>query len=229
MKKWHSILLAAVGLVGVGFVYTHRQQLGLSHTPVVSTDDSRGSTELGGASGDTGRPANIVWQKVDRSADGFRVEMPTNQNQIQVPAYNESGSTDEVNMIFSNPDAETTFSVAWEDNPPVARVNKQIPQRTLEMARDGAVERTQTTLVSESANTTQGFPGREFTAKNSGGGVLSSRLIFAGSRLYMLTASFPSAGARRDKDVSRFFNSFAMTTAAKVPGNAGSGQSAKND
>lgn len=218
--------MAAAGLVGVGFVYTHRQQLGLSHTPVVSTDDSRGSTELAGASGDTGRPANIVWQKVDRSADGFRVEMPTNQNQIQVPAYNESGSTDEVNMIFSNPDAETTFSVAWEDNPPVARVNKQIPQRTLEMARDGAVERTQSSLVSESAKNTQGFPGREFIAKNGGGGVLDSRLIYAGARLYMLTASFPSVGARREKDVDRFFNSFAI-----LPGGSkgGSGGSAKND
>jgi len=213
-------------VLGIGYAYVHRQGLGLTGQHAIGTDDNRDNTE---PTAETGHPANIVWQTVDRSQDGFRVEMPANQSQIQVPAYNEAGSTDQVNMVFSNPDAETTFSVAWEDNPPVARVNRDVAEGTLEMARDGAVERTQTTLVSESANTTQGFPGREFTAKNSGGGVLSSRLIFAGSRLYMLTASFPSAGARRDKDVSRFFNSFAMTTAAKVPGNAGSGQSAKND
>jgi hypothetical protein len=39
---------------------------------------------------------------------------------------------------------------------------------------------------------------------------MNSRLIYAGQRLYMLTAVFPSAGARRDADVSRFFNSFAI-------------------
>jgi len=212
VKIWHYILLGGVVLVGGGVAYTHRQQLGLTGDHAIGADDSRDSSE---PTSSTGHPANISWQKVDRSSDGFRVEMPANQSQIQVPAYNEAGNTDQVNMIFSNPDAETTFSVAWEDNPPVARVNKEVAERTLSMARDGAVERTQTTLVSESANTTQGFPGREFTAKNSGGGVLNSRLIYAGSRLYMLSASFPSSGARRDKDVNRFFNSFVVTSGGK--------------
>jgi hypothetical protein len=64
---------------------------------------------------------------------------------------------------------------------------------------------------------TQGSPGREFTARNSGGGGLNSRLIYAGPWLYMLTAAFPSEGARRDKDVSRFFNSFVIVG---VSGNA---------
>ena len=219
---WHYILLAGVLVVGIGFAYVHRQQLGLTGEHAIGADDNRDSSEPTSA---TGHPANISWQKLDRSSDGFRVEMPTNQSQIQVPAYNESGTTDQVNMIFANPDADTTFSVAWEDNPPVARVSRQVADRTLQTARDGAVERTQTTLVSESANNTQGFPGRDFTAKNSGGGVLNSRLIYAGSRLYMLTASFPSSGSRRDKDVSRFFNSFVMTSG----GNGGSGASAKND
>ena len=213
-------------MLGIGYAYVHREGLGLTGQHASGANDNRDSSE---PSSETGHPANIVWQKVDRSQDGFRVEMPANQNQIQVPSYNEAGSTDQVNMVFSNPDAETTFSVAWEDNPPVARVNGDVAERTLEMARDGAVERTQTTLVSESANNTQGFPGREFTAKNSGGGVLSSRLIYAGTRLYMLTASFPSAGARRDKDVSRFFNSFAILSAANRPGDEGSGQSTKSD
>lgn len=202
----------------VGYLYTHREELGLTSEHPIGANDSRDIPE---ATVVTGHPANITWQKIDRSGDGFRVEMPANQSQIQVPAYNESGSTDQVNMIFSNPDAETTFSVAWEDNPPVARYNKDVADRTLEMARDGAVERTQTTLVSESTNNTQGFPGRDFTAKNSGGGVVNSRLIYAGTRLYMLTASFPSTGARRDKDVNRFFNSFVMSSSSGGSGKAG--------
>jgi hypothetical protein len=160
---------------------------------------------------------------VDRAAEGFRVEMPVDTRKIQIPAYSEAGKTDKVNIIFSNPDAETTYSLAWEDNPPVARVSRYAPDRTLESARNGAVARTQTTLLNESTTNTQGFPGREFTARNSGGGILNSRLIYAGSRLYMLTAVFPSAGARRDQDVSRFFNSFVIVGAS---GNAQNSQKA---
>jgi len=76
--------------------------------------------------------------------------------------------------------------------------------------------------VNESARNIQGFPGREFIAKNSGGGVLDSRLIYAGVRLYMLTASFPSAGARQEKDVERFFNSFAILPGSGKGGPGGS-------
>lgn len=191
MKRWQTIALAGGLVVGTGYVITHRPQLGL-----------------------TGQPAT-EWQKVDRTADGFNVQMPADTKEIQIPAYNEGGETDKVNMIFSNPDAETTYSVAWEDDPPVARVSKDAPDRTLDAARDGAVVRTQTTLVNESTTNIQGFPGREFTARNAGGGVLNARLIYAGPRLYMLTAVFPSMSARRDQDVSRFFNSFVITGASE--------------
>ena len=64
--------------------------------------------------------------------------------------------------------------------------------------------------MSESKNEITGFPAREFAARNVGGGVMNSRLIFAGSRLYMLIAAFPAASARRDQDVTRFFNSFTV-------------------
>lgn len=197
--------------MGTGYVVTHRQQLGLTRQPAIGANDTRNTDEPPAPPMPLG---NIEWQKVDRSADGFKVEMPADIKEIQIPAYNETGGTDKVNMIFSNPGAETTYSVAWEDNPPVARVDQRIPERTLESARNGAIARTQTTLVNESATNSQGFPGREFTARNSGGGVLDSRLIYAGSRLYMLIAAFPSAGARRDRDVSRFFNSFVVTSAS---------------
>ena len=211
MTRVHYIVLAGIALLGIGYVFMHRQDLGLTGVHPIGADDSRDSNE---PADPAARPANIVWQKVDRSTDGFRVEMPIDVKQIQIPAYNETGGTDQVNMIFSNPDAETTFSVAWADNPPVARVNNRSPDRTLEMAQDGAVARTQTSLTNEAANNTQGFPGKEFEARNTGGGVMSSRLIYAGSRLYMLNAVFPSAGARRDRDVNRFFNSFTVTSSS---------------
>ncbi len=118
-------------------------------------------------------------------------------------------------MIYSYPDPETCFSVAWEYNPPVERINNEVPDRTLDMARADAMERTQTTLVSQSEISQQGFPGREFSARNLGGGVFNSRLVLARRRLYMLTVTFPSAAARRDQDVARFFNSFSVVPTAR--------------
>jgi hypothetical protein len=220
VRLWQTIVLGGVLALGVAYAVTHRQQLGLTRLAATGSGDDGNANEPLSPSP---RPATIQWQQVDRSADGFKLEMPVDSKEIQLPAYNDTGQADKVNMIFSNPGAETTYSVAWEDNPPVARVSKLAPDRTLESARDGAVARTQTSLVNEFATNTQGFPGREFTARNSGGGVLDSRLIYAGSRLYMLTAVFPSAGARRDRDVTRFFNSFVIVGAS---GNAQDSQKA---
>lgn len=225
MQRWHFIVLAGVLVLGIGYGWTHRQQLGLAGAGATGADDAIDSN--GPAAGNA-HLGGIAWQKVDRPADGFRLEMPVNVNQIQIPAYNESGGIDQVNMLFSNPDAETTFSLAWADNPPVARVSGRSADRTLEMARAGAMARSQTTEVSEAAVNTQGFPGRQFVSRNSGGGVMDSRLIYAGSRLYMLTAAFPSGAARREQDVARFFNSFAITSAAGSP-KSGSPSSSKTD
>jgi len=207
VKRGRTIVLALILLLGIGYVVLDWQDLALPGFRGPGNGDAGDSAEPAESSAS---PAAIVWQKVNRASEGFGVEMPTGVQEIQIPAYNETGATEQVNMIFANPDAETTFSVAWEDNPPVARVNNQAPEQTLTMALDGAISRTQTSLVSESANNAQGFPGRDFSARNSGGGVMNSRLIFAGSRLYMLVAAFPSAAARRNSDVTRFFNSFTI-------------------
>jgi hypothetical protein len=135
--KWlFSVALSIILIVGLIYVYLHRQELGLRFSnpaPVENTSVSAPTqaTETG--------PAPIVWEKIDRSSDGFKVEMPTGVQQTQVPAYDESGGEEPVQMIFSNPSADTTFSVAWADNPPVVRVNRRSAERMLEMARDEAL------------------------------------------------------------------------------------------
>jgi hypothetical protein len=211
VQRWKTIAFSGVAVAAViGYGATHRQSFGLGGARPVSAP----SLDLADAAPPTGRPASITWQKVDRPADGFRVEMPTNVSQIQIPAYNENSSAAPVNMIFSNPDAATTFSVSWADHPPVAHASGSSPGKILEAARDGAVARTQTSIVSQDEFNIQGFPGREFSSRNSAGGVLNARLLYAGSRLYMLSAAFSSPGARRDRDVTRFFNSFIVTSAS---------------
>ena len=213
MKPWHLIVLVGIGVLGIVYIYLHRQELGL----VRPAGAGAGNDTSGEPVAPIAHPAHISWEKVDRSPDGFKLEMPTDIKQLQIPAYNERGGSDQVNMIFSNADAETTFAVVWADDPPVARTNDRSPGKILDMARDGAVARTQTSLTGDSRNNIGGFPGRDFSARNVGGGVMNSRLIYANPRLYMLIAAFPSESARRDKDVTRFFNSFAIVSSGRIP------------
>jgi hypothetical protein len=198
------VVLLGLGVLGIVYVYLHRQELGLtgSRSPSTRESSNLALTSL------PSRPVPITWATINRPNDGFKVEMPTDVKEIQIPAYNESGGTDEVNMIFSNPDAETTFSVSWADDPPVVRVNGRAPERVLTMARDEALARTQTSLVTETKSSPEGFTARDILARNAGGGVLDTRLLYAGERMYMLTAAFPSMNARREQDVIRFYNSF---------------------
>jgi hypothetical protein len=198
------VVLLGLGVLGIVYVYLHRQELGLtgSRSPSTRESSNLALTSL------PSRPVPITWATINRPNDGFKVEMPTDVKEIQIPAYNESGGTDEVNMIFSNPDAETTFSVSWADDPPVVRVNGRAPERVLTMAQDEALARTQTSLVTETKSSPEGFTARDILARNAGGGVLDTRLLYAGERMYMLTAAFPSMNARREQDVIRFYNSF---------------------
>ena len=217
MKRWYYIGLVGVGILGGSYAYLHRQELGLGGSSGGTVDVGSSTDSGSSADSSAARPAHVSWKKIDRSPDGFKVDMPSDIKEIQVPAYNEHGGSEQVSMIFANPDAETTFSVSWADDPPVARVSSHAPDRTLDMARNDALQRTQTTLVNELRTSQGGFPAREFAARNVGGGVMNSRLIYAGTRLYMLTAAFPSAGARRDQDVVRFFTSFSIISAPGIP------------
>ncbi len=199
MKRWYYIVFGAILIGGAVYIYMHRQDLGL----------------VGPADSGTPQPAHFSWVTVDRSEDGFKLEMPAGTHDAEVPAYSEKGGTDQVEMIYSSPDAETTYSIAWEDNPPVERAAQDNPQLTLDDAQQGTLNHTQSMLVTQSESTRQGFAVRDFTGRNDGGGVLSARLILAGRRLYMLMAAFPAASARRDSDVNRFFDSFRVVNGAQ--------------
>jgi hypothetical protein len=119
-------------------------------------------------------------------------------------------------MLMASPGGGITYAVSWQDNPPVARVSHSI-DRTLYMARDGMLTRTETSIMSESRGNTGDYPSLDILASNSSGGVLNARLIMAENRLYILFAMFPTAGARREKDVNRFFDSFVPARPSGMP------------
>jgi hypothetical protein len=164
-----------------------------------------------------GNGNNMEWRPVDESSQGFTVDMPGDPKHVVVQANNEIGSTEPVSMLVVKPDSERTYAIAWADKPPVARMNDLAPEKTLDQARDGALSRTNTSLVSEIRSNPQGFPGRDIVAHNVGGGVLETRLVFSGTRLFMLIATAPSVAARHEDEVNRFFNSFAINSNTQIP------------
>jgi hypothetical protein len=220
VKQWPYILIVLIVIVGAGYlVYSDRQRLGLGRVL-----DVRSASENAGTAGADSaailnpmKPSKVKWRAIPKSVDGFTIELPGSTRDSEAPAFNQTGGTEPVKMIESTSGDDTVYAVTWQDNPPVARINNNIPDRTLDQARDGMLARTQTTLMSETRILESGFPGREILARNASGGILNARLIYvpgagAKDRLYTLMALFPTAGARHEQDVTHFFNSFVMAS-----------------
>jgi hypothetical protein len=208
VKRWHYFALAAAVAAGALYVYTHRESLGsLTHLWGGGTPSDS----------ESGRSSPGRWRTVDRAGDGFKINLPGEVKDLQVPAYNESGGSEPVHMLMATPNGDATFAITWQDNPPVMRISNHVPERTLNAARDGMLVRTQTTMVSQSLSTPRGSPTMDVLARNAQGGVLNARLICAGNRLYIMMALFNSADAAQDQDVSRFFDSFTPSESAAIP------------
>jgi hypothetical protein len=202
-----SVIRLATVVLGVAVVaaivyctYYYRVELG-----IVKPQNQASGRSAGEA------PAVSGWQTVDRPGDGFRVQMPSGAIETRVPAYASDGTVKMVDTIEASPDADITFAVSWSDDPPVSQAGGADADLTLDLARDGALARTQTRLTGESRSSPGGYTMRDFAGRNDAGGVLSARFILAGTRLYMLTAVLPASASRHNDDVSHFFNSFILT------------------
>jgi len=133
------VFVVVIGLIA-WFVYEHRSWLGLGGSgSSVPTDMT--NTDL--------QPAKVAWRSVDRTQDGFRIDMPSDASEEQIPAYDIKGSAEQMEMLVAMPDAETTYAVAWDNNPPVERASGEAVEQTLDNARDGALARTHTRLMGE--------------------------------------------------------------------------------
>jgi hypothetical protein len=202
VKRWHYVALAAA-LAVAGYLYV---QGGTVLGKLLSSSSGRGAGPLSAGQ----------WHTIQRPGDGFKVDLPGEDKDLQVPAYNETGGSEPVHMLLASPSGDVTYAVTWEDNPPVARVSHSI-DRTFYMARDGMLARTETTIVSETRGFYRDYPSLDVLARNSPGGILNARFIMADNRLYMLLAVFPSSTARRERDVNRFFDSFVPARPPGIP------------
>jgi hypothetical protein len=209
MKRLYLSVAAILFLIGAFYIWGHRRDFSFLHSllPSKTTDEFVAITH----------PQQLEWQPVDEATQGFKIEMPGDPQHVVVEATSETGSTEPISMLLVKPDADHSYAVAWADKPPVARMNDLVADKTLDQARDGALTRSSTTLVSEVRNSTQGFPGRDVVSHNVGGGILDTRFIYAGSRLYMLIAASPSTAGRHEEEVIRFFNSFTIASNSQIP------------
>jgi hypothetical protein len=209
MKRLYLSVVAILLIIAVFYVWGHRRDYGFLRS-ILPSRTTEGVI-------DTDRGQQLEWRPVDETSQGFKIEMPGDPKRVVVQATNETGSTEPISMIVAKPDSDRSYAIAWADKPPVARMNDLVPDKTLDEARDGALTRTSTTLVSEVRNSTQGFPGRDVVSHNVGGGILDTRFVYAGTRLYMLIATSPSAAGRHEEEVIRFFNSFTISSNTQIP------------
>ena len=211
MKRLAYFILTATVVAAIGYcVYFYRVALGLV-SPSSSGPAASGAATKSQPAGATPPPADAAWQLVDRSADGFRVEMPGGATESQVPSYTNWGAMQPVNMLEASQGSDETFAVTWADSPPVQSAASENAERTLDLAEDGALARTQTKLTAASNAIRLGYPARDFASRGADGGMMEARMILAGPRLYMLIVSLPNASSQHDEDVNRFFNSFELT------------------
>ena len=209
MKKVYLYMIAVLAIIGAIYVWGHRSEFAFlrSWLPNRPVD---GLVQMA-----RGNP--IEWKPIDASDQGFKLEIPGDPKRIVVQATSETGGSEPIDMLLVKPEPDRTYAIAWAEKPPVARMNDLVADKTLDQARDGALGRTDATLVSEIRSNPQGFPGRDVVARNVGGGILDTRLVYARPRLYMLIAASPSASARHEEEVIRFFNSFTIASNTQIP------------
>ena len=109
MKRllYFVLIVVVVGVIAY-YVYEHRAWLGLGNSGGgVPTEET--NTDL--------EPAHVSWHAVNRIQDGFNIDMPSDSSEIQIPAYNVKGGAEEMDMLVATPNAETTYGIAWDDNP----------------------------------------------------------------------------------------------------------------
>ena len=209
MKRVYLYLIVILAVIGTIYVWRYRNEFDFLRA-WLPTRRVEGILQ-------TATGTQIEWQPVDESDLGFKLEMPGAPKRIVVQATSETGGTEPIDMLIVKPESDHTYAIAWAEKPPVARMNDLVPDRTLDQARDGALGRTDTIKVSEIRSNPSGYPGRDIVSRNVGGGILDTRFVYAGQRLYMLIAASPSASARHEEEVIRFFNSFSVASNTQIP------------
>jgi hypothetical protein len=148
------------------------------------------------------------WQTYIAPDRSFSVELPGKASVETIQAPIDGGGTKPMTLISVNPTTNTAYMCSYVEDENVA---SRTPDEALQMARDGSLQKTQGTVITQKRTNLQGYPALEFQARTRGNSVVDSRMVLVGKRLYMIMAVATVEGDREPKTVQRVLDSIKIT------------------
>lgn len=153
------------------------------------------------------------WTTVTADDASFRVEMPGRAEHARKALGTPAGQAP-IEMWVQQ-DGRRAFVAGFTEYPDAVRQHFD-PERLLDSARDGAVERVRGRLVAEAPRELAGVPGRRIEIDAEGGSVrVRGDLFVQGRRLYQVLATVPPKDAA-SPDIDRFLDSFVLLPRAET-------------
>jgi hypothetical protein len=145
------------------------------------------------------------WQTYTAPDGSFSVELPGEPKVEATQAPLEGGGTTPMTLVSVNPTKSTAYMCSYVED---ENVGKKSPDEALESARDGSLQKTQGTAISQKRTTVQGYPALDMQARARGNSLLDSRMIVADKRLYLIMAVATVPEDRDVKTIQRMIESF---------------------
>ena len=156
------------------------------------------------------KPVKSQWTTFGSPEGRFDILMPGEVKQFPVEVENEFGMT-VLHMNVATWD-QTMLVANWVDYPPDAA--RDLPERLLDDAREGALENLGGRLVSEKPIKLGRFEGRELLIEvPRQDRLFRARVYLVGNRLYQ-TVLFGPPKAVRSKEAQRYLDSFKLIEVA---------------
>jgi hypothetical protein len=147
------------------------------------------------------------WTTVTSDDASFRVEMPGAAEHARKALGTPAGQAP-IEMWVQQ-DGRRAFVAGYTEYPDAVRQHFD-PERLLDSARDGAVERVRGKLLKDEPRELGGVPGRRIEIDAEGGSVrVRGDLFVQGRRLYQVLATTAPKDAE-SPDVQRFLDSFVL-------------------
>lgn len=143
------------------------------------------------------------WHTYTADDGTFSIDLPGKPTVDAIPVPTASGTTRMFNLIAVSPTPNTSYSCAY-----LELGNISSPDAALASARDGSLQKTQSTLISENRIDVAGYPALEMQANARGNSLLDARIIIVGTRLYMIDGIATVKQDREPRTLQRIMNSF---------------------
>ncbi len=148
------------------------------------------------------------WRDFTSTEGKFSVRMPGEPKAENNTITTDSGEI--VIHLFGVPIGNTDYIVAYSDYP-AELVNSKGAAGILESARDGAINNTKGTLISDETIELNGFPGMMLVVGSpDGNGIAQAKIFLVGNRLYQVFVAAEKDTAFSEENLA-FLDSFQFT------------------